>query len=143
MLRDSDEETPEASTISSHLNPAEVSGPASARSDFLHAQRWAPSALKEGQPFRLRRLPSMRSQRGFGPPRADRQRPNPAACLEPKYAAVSEIQNILESWNRFSAEHNSMRVVRRPPYFTSMFSDERSSEEICKYFTDVLLSAEF
>ena len=83
------------------------------------------------------------SPRGLALRATFRSRSHPAACLEPKYAAVSEIQNILESWNRFSAEHNSMRVVRRPPYFTSMFSDERSSEEICKYFTDVLLSAEF
>ena len=27
-----------------------------------------------------------------------------------------------------------MHVVRRPPCFTSMFSEERCSEEICKYF---------
>ena len=77
MLRDSDEETPEASTISSHLNPAEVSGPASARSDFLHAQRWAPSALKEGQPFRLRPLPLIGSPRGLAFRATRPQRPNP------------------------------------------------------------------
>ena len=83
MLRDSDEETPEASTTSSHPNPAEVSGPASARSDFFHAQRWTPSALKEGQPFRLLRLSLIDSPRGLALRATNPQRPTPAACLEP------------------------------------------------------------
>jgi len=59
-------------------NPVAVSGPAFARSDFFHAQRWAPSALKEGQPFRLRRLPLIDSPRGLGLPRDEPQRPNPS-----------------------------------------------------------------
>ena len=78
MLRDSDEETPEASTISSHLNPAEVSGPAHARSDFYHAQRWTPSTLKEGQPFRLLRLSLIDSPRGLALRATNPQRSNPS-----------------------------------------------------------------
>ena len=70
------------STTSLHLNPVAVSGPAFARSDFCHAHRdWTPSALKEGQPFRLRRLPLIRPPRGLGLPRDDPQRPNQLRVL--------------------------------------------------------------
>ena len=51
--RDSDEETPAASKLSSTQSHVEAFGPAHARSNFFHAQSRTSSALTKGQPRRL------------------------------------------------------------------------------------------
>ena len=82
------------------------------------------------------------SPRGLALRATFRSRSHPAACLEPNTRLSAKFKISL-SRESFLGRTQFNACGPQTTVFHFTVSDERSSEEICKYFTDVLLSAEF
>ena len=82
------------------------------------------------------------SPRGLALRATFRSRSHPAACLEPSTRLSAKFKISL-SRESFLGRTQFNACGPQTTVFHFNVSDERSSEEICKYFTYVLLSADF